>query len=92
MILTCVAIFLVMAGLILFIPQPVHLEEDTNFDKLYLDDLNDMMTPRQREALVDYIHDYAWHYGRLYHIGDAEKIQEAISEKFILPEEIFKTK
>ena len=43
------------------------------------------------KRLVDYIYEFAWHYGRLYHIGDAEKIKEAISEKFKLPEEYLKT-
>ncbi len=35
-----------------------------------------------RKRLLDYIYDFAWHYGRYYHIGDNEAIVKAISEKF----------
>lgn len=44
------------------------------------------------ERLLNYIYDFAWHYGRLYHIGDVEKIKAAISEKFKLPEEFLNNK
>jgi hypothetical protein len=42
--------------------------------------------------LIDYIYDFAWHYGRLWHIGDADKIKAAIQERFQLPEEFLTTK
>lgn len=46
-----------------------------------------LMPNLERMKLIQYIYDFAWHYGRLYHIGDAEQIKAAISEKFQLPEE-----
>ena len=82
-------VFFVMIGIVILVPSPP--EEITNFDRLYLDDINEMLTPREREVLIDYINTYAWHYGRLYHLGDAKKIQEAVKEKFELPEEVFKS-
>jgi len=83
-------IFCVITLVIILMPDPP--QEDTiNFDKLYLDDINETLTPRERQALINYIEDYAWHYGRLYHIKDEKKIKEAIKEKFQLPEEVFKS-
>lgn len=38
-------------------------------------------------ALIEYCYELTWHFGRLYHIGDVEKIKAAVSEKFELPEE-----
>jgi hypothetical protein len=40
-----------------------------------------------KDGLIEYIYDFAWHYGRLFHLGSAEKIKQAIQEYFQLPEE-----
>jgi len=40
-----------------------------------------------KENLIPYIYDFAWNYGRFYHIGDAEKIIAAVKERMQLPEE-----
>jgi hypothetical protein len=40
-----------------------------------------------KDGLIEYIYDFAWHYGRLFHLGSAEKIKQAIQEHFQLPEE-----
>lgn len=42
------------------------------------------------QRLIDYIYEFAWRYGKYYHIGDAEKILEQIKETFQLPEEFLK--
>lgn len=85
----CMSLFLIIMGIVILMPDPK--DEIINFDKLYLDDINEMLTPRERQALINYINDYAWHYGRLYHIKDEKKIKEAIKQKFQLPEEVFKS-
>ena len=38
-------------------------------------------------VLVEYIYSFAWNYGRFYHLGNAEKIIAAVSERIQLPEE-----
>jgi hypothetical protein len=40
-----------------------------------------------KDGLIEYIYDFAWHYGRLFHLGSAEEIRQAIKERFQLPEE-----
>lgn len=41
--------------------------------------------------LVDYIYDFAWHWGRFYHLENADKIKAAVSELLQLPEEFLST-
>jgi len=59
--------------------------------KYYLNDciswIDRKVKLKGEKRLIDYIYEFAWHYGRLYHIGDADKIKQAIKEKFQLPEE-----
>ena len=40
-----------------------------------------------KQKLIEYIYDFAWNYGRFYHLGSAEKIKEAVKERLQLPEE-----
>ena len=37
-----------------------------------------------------YINEYAWNYGRFYHVGNADKIVEQISQIMVLPNEYLK--
>lgn len=37
--------------------------------------------------IKEYINEYAWNYGRFYHVGDADKIVEKIGERLVLPDE-----
>lgn len=46
-----------------------------------------LLSDKVKQEIVDYCYEFAWHYGRLWHFGDAERIKAAISEKFKLPEE-----
>jgi len=41
------------------------------------------------KKVIDYIYEFAWHYGRYYHVGDSIKILECVKEVFQLPEEYF---
>lgn len=45
-----------------------------------------------KDELIEYIYEFAWQFGRAYHIGDFEKIKASISERFQLPEECFSEK
>ena len=38
----------------------------------------------------DYIYDFAWRYGKYYHVGDSEKIMENVSQLILTPEEVCK--
>lgn len=40
-----------------------------------------------KENLIPYIYDFAWNYGRFFHVGDAEKIIAVVKERIQLPEE-----
>jgi hypothetical protein len=46
------------------------------------------MNAEEKKALIDYIYHFAWIYGRYYHIGDADKIIEQVSEIIELPEKV----
>jgi hypothetical protein len=69
-----------------FIDQMLHPEpqEMKNF-KLVRSDWASAIPEAARQQLIEYIYEFAWHYGTLYHIGEAEKIKEAIQEKFNCP-------
>ncbi len=45
------------------------------------------MTEQDKKQLVNYIYNFAWQYGNLFHIKDEKKILSSIDEKFILPED-----
>jgi hypothetical protein len=40
----------------------------------------------EQDDLIQYVYDFAWQYGRLWHLRDYKKILPAIAEKFDLPE------
>lgn len=40
-------------------------------------------------TVEQYVYDFAWQYGKYYHVGDAEKIMENVSQKMKTPEEYF---
>jgi hypothetical protein len=44
------------------------------------------------QPIIEYIYNFAWMYGRYFHLGDSDKIKAAISERFMLPEEWMETK
>jgi hypothetical protein len=40
-----------------------------------------------KNKMIEYMYEFAWQYGRLYHIGNADKIKETVKERLQLPEE-----
>ena len=46
------------------------------------------MNLEEKQKLIDYIYYFAWVYGRYYHVGDADKIIEKVSEIVELPEKV----
>lgn len=44
----------------------------------------------KNKSLIQYIYDFAWHYGRFYHLENKEKIMKAISEIIVMPEDFLR--
>jgi hypothetical protein len=55
------------------------------------EELMDFLHGCGNNSLIEYIYDFAWQYGRFFHLEDSEKIKAAISERFQLPEEFLTT-
>lgn len=52
-----------------------------------------MDNKEQKQELIDYIYEFAWQYGRLFHTEQSnEERLKAISKKFMLPEQFLEMK
>lgn len=63
------------------------LDESSPHEGVREDGKVDEMRKVSKKQLIDYIYEFAWMWGRFFHLEDAEKIKEAVNERFQLPEE-----